>query len=235
LRLGGISRRDGIMQVVKWIAIIAAAVVLVPLLTTIVLWAATLPIWQSERDDCVFNTVSNTQYRHMLDQAKRQSWTVWPGSSDGVFWPSDRGLGTPSPQFEPSLGGRLRVAIDELAGDHASTDVQLAAAHALMRSIGAKLVSIFEIPDFPQGGRQVRTTVQFRYFLSQRRFAPLCLTCVIWRYTTISVNFEHDLVANAYKLNGVVVLHGDLKYDPDPVKERNVNTSCPSFPVTGRK
>jgi hypothetical protein len=45
---------------------------------------------------------------------------------------------------------------------------------------------------------------------SQRRFAPLCLTCVIWRYTTMSVDFEHDLVAIAYKLNDVVALHGVL-------------------------
>lgn len=222
------------MHVVKWFAIIAAAVVLVPLLTTIVLWVATLPIWQSERDDCVFNTVQNSQYRNMLDQAKRQSWTVWPGLSDGVFWPSDRGLRLPSPQFERAIGERLRRAIDELAGDHPSADIELAAAHALMRSIGANLVRSFEIPPFPEAGRPY-ALVYFRYFLPQRRFAPLCLTCVIWRYTTINVNFEHDLVANAYKLNGIVVLHGDLKYDPDPVKERNVNTSCPSFPVTGRK
>ena len=219
------------MHVVKWIAIIATAVVVVPLLTTITLWIASLPIWQSERDDCAFNTVSNGQYRDMLDQAKRQPWTVWPGLSDGVFWPSDRGLRLPSLQFEQALGERLRAAVDELAGDHPSADVELAAAHALMRSVGANLVSSFEIPPFPEGGRP-HPRVYFRYFLPQRRFAPLCLFCLVWRYTTIKINFEHDLAANAYKLDDIVLLHADLKYDPDPAKERNVNATCPAFPVS---
>jgi len=56
-----------------------------------------------------------------------------------------------------------------------------------------------------------------------------------WRYTTIGIYFEYDVAENAYKLDGVVVLHADLKYHPDPAKERNVNTSCPSFSVSGHK
>jgi hypothetical protein len=64
---------------------------------------------------------------------------------------------------------------------------------------------------------------------------PLCLTCLIWRYTTIAIKFEHDPAANAYQFNGIIVLHGDLKYDPDPIRERNVSTRCPAFPVSNRK
>jgi hypothetical protein len=223
------------MHAVKWIAIIATAVVLVPLLTLITLWIASLPIWQSEPDDCMFNTVSNTQYRTMLGQAKRQPWTVWPGLSDGVFWPSDRGWKSqPSLQFEKALGERLREVVGELARDHPSADVELAAAHALMRSIGANLVSVFEVPPFPEAGRP-HALAYFRYFLPQRRFAPLCLTCLIWRYTTIAINFQHDLLANTYQFDGINVLHGNLKYDPDPIKERNVSTTCPAFPVSNRK
>jgi hypothetical protein len=146
------------MHVVKWIAIIAAAVVVVPLLTTITLWIASLPIWQSERDDCAFNTVSNRQYRDVLDQAKRQRWSVWPGLSNGVFWPSDRGFRLPGPQFEEVLGERLREAVDDLAGDYPSAEVQLAAAHALMRSLGANLVSASEVPPFR---KQVDRTLSF--------------------------------------------------------------------------
>lgn len=74
-----------------------------------------------------------------------------------------------------------------------------------------------------------------RAALPQRRFAPLCLVCLLSRYTTIAINFKHDLTINAYKLDDVVVLHGELKYDPDPIKERNVDTSCPAFPVSNRK
>jgi hypothetical protein len=214
------------MHVVKWITIIATAVVVVPLLTTITLWIASLPIWQFERDNCGFNTVSNRQYRDMLGQAKRQRWTVWPGLSDGVFWPSDRGFRLPGPQFEQVLGQRLREAVDDLAGDHSSADVQLAAAHALMRSLGANLVSVSEVPPFPEAG-QPHARVYFRYFLPQRRFAPLCLTCLVWRYTTIAVSFEHDLAANAYQFDGITVLHGDLKYgsrsDQGTQRQRNVS------------
>lgn len=223
------------MHVVKWIAIIAAAAVLVPLLTMVTLWIASLPIWQSDPDDCVFNTVSNTQYKSMLVQAKRQPWTVWPGLSNGMFWPSDRGWKSErSPQFEKALGDRFRGIVDELVHDRRSADMELAAAHALMRSIGARLVSVFEVPPFPEAGRP-HALLYFRYFLPQRRFAPLCLTCLVWRYTTIAVTFEHDLVSNAYQFDGITVQHGDFKYDPDPINERNVSTTCPAFPVPNRK
>ena len=137
------------------VAIITTVVFLVPVLTTVTLWISSLPIWQSESDDCMFNTVSNTQYRNLFDQAKQQSWTVWPGLSDGVFWPSDRGWRSlPSPQFEKALGNRFHGAIDELIHDRRSADMELAAAHAVMRSIGADLVSAFEILGFPERDRQ---------------------------------------------------------------------------------
>lgn len=223
------------MRVVKWIAIVATTAVVLPLLTMIGLWIGSLPIWQSDRDDCVFNTTSNTQYRSLLDQARRQSWTVWPGLSDGVIWPSDRGLRMPTPQFEQALGGRLREAVGELAGDHPSADVELAAAHALMRSIGANLVNVIEIPDFHQGDRKVRSNIIFRYYLPQRRFAPLCLHCLVWRYSTIAIDFQHGLATDTHRLDRIVVLHGDLKYDPDPIKDRNVDTDCPTFPAQSNK
>jgi hypothetical protein len=48
------------------------------------------------------------------------------------------------------------------------------------------------------------------------------LHCLIRRYTTIAVDFQHDVATNRYQLNDVIVLHGDLKYDPNPTKERKV-------------
>jgi hypothetical protein len=221
------ARRGWIMRVVTWIGLIAAGAVLLPILTMLGLWIAGFPIWQFERDDCTFNSVSNALYRNLLDQAKRQSWTIWPGLSDGVFWPSDRGLRQPTLQFEKALGNRLREVVGELAGDHPSADIELAAAHALMRSLGAHLVSAFEILGFPERDRHI---VQFQYFLPQRRFAPLCLHCLIWRYTTIAINFQHDLIADTRQLDAIGLLHGGLKYDPDPIKDRNVDKECPAFP-----
>lgn len=219
------------MNLAKWAAIVAASLVIVPLLTLAALWIASLPMWQFETEDCAFGVVPNTQYKSLLEQAKRQTWTVWPGLSDGLFWPSDRGLKPSSAKFEQQLGEKLREEINQLAGDRPSAEFQLAAAHAVMRSVGARLVNTSEIRAFPAGG-QPHPLVYFRYFVPQRRFAPLCLGCVLWRYTTISVKFAHNLTANSYQFDSVIVLHGDLKYDPDPIKERNISSACPAFPVS---
>jgi hypothetical protein len=212
---------------VYWGGLAASAVALLSLLIVLCLWLVTLP-WQFEKADCAFRGVSKAQYENLLDQAKHQSWTVWPGLSNGVFWPSDRGFRWPSPGFEQSLSQRLRQAVDELVPDHPTADVRLAAAHALMQSLGASLVSVSEVRPFPEAG-QPHALVYFRYFLRQRRFAPLCLTCFLWRYTTIAIGFQRD-PSREYKFASITVLNGDLKYDPDPFKERNLNTACPSFP-----
>jgi hypothetical protein len=221
------------MHAAKVISIVAGVVVFAPALTLVALWISSFPIWQSQLEDCEFGKISNSQYRSMLEQAKRQSWTVWPFLSDGLFWPSDRGFRPPSSIFEKSISKQLQDAISELAGKQPIGEVELAAAHAVMRSIGASLVNISEVPAFPKVG-QIHPTVQFRYFLPQRRFAPLCLVCLIWRYTTIIISFDHDVAAATYQLDGVTVLHGDLKYDPDPVKELNVTSACPAFPTADR-
>lgn len=216
---------------VKWTGIVLAISVLGPLLILVMLWITSLPVWQFEKEDCAFGVVSDEQYKSVLGQAKRQSWTVWPGLSDGLFWPSDRGLRPSSAKFEQQLGERLREEINKLAGDRPSAEFQLAAAHAVMRSIGARLVNTSEVRAFPAGGRP-HPLVYFRYFVPQRRFAPVCLGCLLWPYTTISVKFAHNLAANSYQFDSVIVLHGDLKYDPDPIKERNISSACPAFPVS---
>jgi hypothetical protein len=218
------------MHAVKLISIVAGVVVLVPALILVTLWISSFPIWQSQSADCEFRQISNLQYKNMLEQAKRQPWTVWPYLSNGLFWPSDRGLRPPSSIFEKSIGKQLQDAISELAGKNPTGEVELSSAHAVMRSIGANLVNSSEVPPFPKMGR-IHPTVNFRYFLPQRRFAPLCLVCLIWRYTTIIISFDHDLAAATYQLDGVTTLFGDLKYDPDPVKERNVSSACPAFPT----
>lgn len=207
-----------------------SAILTGPIVLMIGLWLASF--WGAGGDDnCTIGTVSTEQYRGLYRQAKAERWTVWPGLSNGVFWPSDRGLGEPSPSFEKALGERLLQAVHALSFDHGAADAQLAAAHATMRSLGADYVSVFEIPDFEQNGRRVSTRVHFEYFLSQRRFAPLCLPCFLWRYSKIGVVFSHDLAGNTYHLDYVFVLHADLLYDPNPAKQRNVSSTCPAFPA----
>jgi hypothetical protein len=222
------------MHVAKWISIVAGVAIIAPVLTLLTMWISSFPLWRSQASDCEFGKVSNSQYRNMLEQAKQQSWSVWPRLSNGLLWPSDRGLRPPSPQFEKLIAKQLQDAIGELIDKPATGEAELAAAHAVMQSMGADLVNISEVPPFPKVG-QVHPTVHFRYSLPQRRLAPLCLVCLIWRYTTITGSFDHDLAAASYQLVGVTVLLGDLKYDPDPVKERNVTSTCPAFPIADRK
>jgi hypothetical protein len=192
----------------------------------VVLWLASFVA--PARDDCAFNSVSRSDYQRLLREAEAQEWTVWPGLSNGIFWPSDRGLEPPSDSFESMLGSRLLQSIEALTTDRASADAQLAAAHAVMRSIRAEYVSVFDIPDFRENGKLVRSHVHFTYFMPQIRFAPLCFLCLQWWHTTIQVVFRHDVAAASYALDRVIVLHSDLKYSP--TKERNTSDECPTFP-----
>lgn len=221
-----------VMRILRPLAI-TVAVVLSPFLLALVLWTASFPIWQSQ-PECGFGTVSASQYRALLNRADRQPWSVWPGLSQGVFAPSNRSTGAWGTQFEQALGARFRGAIDEVAGPHPSGDAQLAAAHAVMRSIGASLVRTIEVAQFPKATHP-NPIVYFRYFLPQRRLAPACLSCFFFRYTTISVDFAHDLMTDTYKLHDVIVLLSTLDYDPEPGRERNITTACPAFPSSREK
>jgi hypothetical protein len=192
-----------------------------------ILWFMSFVDPAPAQDDCSFNSVSKNEYLRLLAEAKAREWTVWPGLSKGIFWPSDRRLGEPEQSFESNMGQHLRRAIEQLTFNHGSPDAQLAAAHAVMRSIRAEYISVYEIPGFPD---KAAADVKFRYFIPQRRFAPLCLHCLGWRFTTIDVHFRHVLAADTYELDRVIVLNGGLKYDPDKAKERNISVACPSFP-----
>lgn len=205
-----------------------------PFVVLLGLWLVSFS-WGLRDGNCTIGNVSADQYRQLYREASGQGWGVWPELSNGLFWPSDRGFGEPSLSFEKGQGDKLFRAIEGLSFDHSVADAQLAAAHAMMRSLGADYVSVFEIPDFPQNNVQVNEFVQFRYFLPERRFAPLCLLCFVFKYTTVIVKFRHDLVVNTHKLDGIVVLHSGLKYDPDPVRERNVSSTCPAFPANDHK
>jgi hypothetical protein len=208
------------------LVIVAGIVGLLALL--LVLWLTSFVA--PAEDDCAFNSVSKAEYRRLLGEAKAQEWTVWPGLSNGIFWPSDRGLKQPTQSFESMLGSRLLRSIEQLTTNPASADAQLAAAHAVMRSIRAEYVSVFDIPDFRENGKLVRSHVHFMYFMPQIRFAPLCFFCLPWWSTTVQVVFRHDVAAASYGLERVVVLHSGLKYDP--TRERNTSDECPVFPGT---
>ncbi len=192
-----------------------------------VLWIFSLVNFGS-REECSFGAVNNSDYQRLLSEAKAQPWTVWPGLSNGVFFPSDRGFRVPSDSFNSGLNIQLLTHIRELIGAHQSTDRQRAGAHAVISSVGAEYVNVSEIADT---GRPGFSHVEFTYFLPTIRFAPACYICLAWWYTTIDVSFSHDRAANRYELDGVNVMSANLKYHPDKERARNVpKGACPAFP-----
>jgi hypothetical protein len=176
-------------------------------------------------EKCSIGSISAAEYQNILSRADAQRWTVWPGLSNGVFWPSDRGFRGPTASFNSNINDQLLSHIRELAGSDPSVSRQLASAHAVMRSMGAEYVQTQEVPNM-RGGSHVR----FTYFLPQVRFAPVCVLCLIWSHTTIDVIFSRELATDRYELQAVNVLHAGLKGSPDKDRARNVPWgSCPEF------
>ncbi|MGA8611705.1 MAG: hypothetical protein WB760_08290 [Xanthobacteraceae bacterium] len=163
-------------------------------------WGLSLIDPAPAQDNCPLKSVSRSEYLRLLAQAKAQDWTVWPGLSKGIFWPSNRWLAPPvsDQALEVSIAERLLRSIEALPFDHNSADAQLAAAHAVMRRIQAELVDVDSLVAIPGAGMPPATL--FRYYIPQRRFAPLCLPCFFWRYTTISVVFREETMAKNMRL-----------------------------------
>jgi hypothetical protein len=198
------------------------------------LFALPLLLWAfsfTERfglEKCSIGSISDVEYERILSRAGAQRWTVWPGLSNGVFWPSDSGFRRPTASFNRNLDDQLLAHVRELAGPDASMNRQLASSHAVMRSMGAEYVQTEEVPDKHRD--RAASHVRFTYYLPQVRFAPACVLCLIWSYTTIDVIFSHDLATGRYELQAVNVLFAGLKGAPDKNRARNVPWgSCPEF------
>jgi hypothetical protein len=193
----------------------------------ILLWAFSFTELLGQ-EKCSIGSISDVEYERILSRAGAQRWTVWPGLSNGVFWPSDNGFRGPTASFNSNLNNQLLSHVRELAGPEASIDRQLASGHAVMRSMGAEYVQTQEVPDVRRD--RAGSHVRFTYYLPQVRFAPACVLCLIWWYTTIDVIFSHDPATDRYELQGVTVLHAGQKGTPDKERARNVPWgSCPKF------
>jgi hypothetical protein len=179
-------------------------------------------------EKCSIGSIRDAEYQSLLSRAGAQRWTVWPDLSNGVFWPSDRGFRGPTASFNSNQNDQLLSHIKELAGPDPSVNRQLASAHAVLRGMGAEYVQTQEVPDIRRDHAGSR--VHFAYYLPQVRFAPACVPCLIWWYTTIDVIFSHELAAGRYELQAVNVQHAGLKGSPDKNRARNVPWgSCPEF------
>ncbi|MBR1188815.1 hypothetical protein JQ634_17695 [Bradyrhizobium sp. AUGA SZCCT0240] len=181
-------------------------------------------------EKCSVGSISVAEYERILSRAGAQRWTVWPGLSNGVFWPSDNGFRGPTATFNSNINDQLLSHVRELAGPGASMNRLLASGHAVMRSMGAEYVQTQEVPD--ARGDRSGSRVRFTYYLAQVRFAPVCVLCLIWSHTTIDVIFSHDFATGRYELQEVNVLHAGLKGTPDKNRARNVPWgSCPEFRI----
>lgn len=210
--------------------LIVTIVVVIPgglIALLLMLWAISFIDLGGGPEKCAFNSVTEDEYRQLLVQAKAQRWTVWPDLSNGIFFPSiqsPKGYSVPGATYGPATDDKLLGFIRQLVpADSRSADRELAAAHALMRSIGAELVDISNIA--PYNGR---ASISFTYFLPQRRFAPLCLLCFIFPDTTILVNFDRPVATGVVALAHVAVLHPKL--DTHGTKAPKTAGPCPAFP-----
>jgi hypothetical protein len=219
----------------KFLVGVVSAIITLPVgfvVYSLSLWIASFIDPAPAQDDCALRSVSKVEYRRLLAQANAQDWTVWPGLSNGILqpWPPWEVARTDSLGYERGIGERLKYAVEQLSFDHGSVDAQLAAAHAVMRSIHAEYVRVNHIPSFGAGQKFVPESIHFGYFVPQRRFAPLCLPCLVFPFTTMQVVFYRDVTDTSYFLERIVVLHGGLKYDPQKKEEQNA--VCPEFPTT---
>lgn len=78
------------------------------------------------QEKCSIGSISDAEYQRVLSRAGAQRWTVWPGLSNGLFWPSDRGLRGPTALFNSNQNDQLLSHIRELAGPDPSVNRQLA-------------------------------------------------------------------------------------------------------------
>lgn len=180
---------------------------------------------------CQIGAVTDVEYQNLFERAKAQQWTVWPGVSDGILLPSRVAKSEPGSQPLTSvLRDKLVESIRELAPNEQDADMQLAAAHAVMRAMRAEYVRRYEVSPGYENGQLRGRGISFMYFIPQIRFAPLCATCLFFWETTIIASFSYDSKLEKYKFHTIYPSFANILYHPNRSDSRNVPAgSCPSF------
>jgi hypothetical protein len=223
-------RQPSLMKKLLTVVLIALA----PFIGLVGVWLFTLLYDPAPaQDNCAFGSVSKSDFQRMLAKAKRQDWAVWPGLSNGIFWPSVHTQAvTVMPPVDKVTNAKLLSFISRLTSKSPSTNERLAAIHALMRSMHAEYTSVSEIPDLAQHGKVLSSKVYFTYLLPQIRFAPLCVFCFLFWNTSIGFVFDHTIATDTYRLDHAGILHSGFKSDPN---YEHHPKACPSFPRFARK
>ena len=177
------------------------------------------------QDRCPLGSATSAEYQQLLSKAMLQKWAVWPGLSKGLFWQSEDWFSHPSSAYKQKVESALLNSIQELIPTGSTPDVQLAAVHAVMRSMGASYFTTVVLPERYASTRPRSTTIQFLYTIPQWRFSPYCVFCYPFHTTEILVNFDHFSHLNFTSLGRVVVLFANLKSNPLPM---SIKQTCPS-------
>lgn len=164
------------------------------------------------QDTCEFGTVSNPGYQALLKQAKAQQWTVWPDLSNGLFWPTDRGIYPQSRNYDQSVDAFLQSKISALSPAQDPFDRRLAASHALMRAMNLTFVKSQQVAGVRTSDGTIPQHLIYMYRLPQRRFAPLCAHCFYYTASIMKVSFEKK-DGEEPRLRRVFVHHTEPKYD----------------------
>jgi hypothetical protein len=182
------------------------------------------------RSDCTFGGITVDGFRQLLAQAKAQPWHVVSSDLDHKRVP---GPGPMQSQDAYPIADKLLERIRKLAPmPSRSTDEELAAAHAVMLSIGAELVRIERIG----WNTRAKENAYFLYLLPKRRLTHFCFACFVWPYVGIEVGFGRSTAADEFSLHSVRYvtpwfdISNGTMMNPGG-EERNAQGECPAFPL----
>jgi hypothetical protein len=115
-----------------------------------------LLVTHSEQDSCSFGNVSNAEYRSLLLRAKMGFWRPFAWNDDAV-------------------STQLSTKYQELVPEPSTAADKVAAAHAVLRALGAELQRFDDFHN-PNRDAKVQRTFAYRYLLDINRlfyFAPV--------------------------------------------------------------
>jgi hypothetical protein len=144
-------------------------------------WARSF--FDSEQLSCDFNTITTKDFEKLLGQARTQPWQVEFGDLTSKMVRIDRGAGRLwGEQLVHPIEDKLLARIQQLIPSPSlSPDDELAATHAVMRSIGAKFADVVD--------SKYNNYITVRYTLPGRRLDPYCIGCFFWPYDMFLVEF----------------------------------------------
>jgi hypothetical protein len=175
---------------------------------------------QPEQDACVFGTLSNGEYRAILEQA----------TSHTALWP-------PINYADRAIESALNTRLSQLIGQDATLERQLASAHALLRSIGALYLNadgLSEKAPFEDAIRR-HYPVTFNYAFDKNRIEWLALyPRAMWLAIFVQSSDPNNLLAKPWRVR--IAAHTISIFDRPPSSRTTASGgACPAVPADGNQ